>query len=74
MPLPGGDEQGQWLLSPLDRQVQVGRQPAARASEPVITTALIHFRNGPEAGGRRTNASPRDARAGDDAVGDVTNG
>jgi hypothetical protein len=36
MPLPGGDEQGQRLLSLLDRQVQLGRQPAARASEAVI--------------------------------------
>ncbi|GKQ40847.1 hypothetical protein [Streptomyces sp. A012304] len=36
MPLAGGDEQGQRLLSLLDRQVQLGGQPAARAPESVV--------------------------------------
>ena len=36
VPLLGSDEQGQRLLSLLDRQVQLGRQPSARATEAVI--------------------------------------
>jgi hypothetical protein len=36
VPLTGGNEQRQWLLSLLDRQVQLGGQPAARAPEAVV--------------------------------------
>ncbi|GDY70268.1 hypothetical protein SAV14893_096610 [Streptomyces avermitilis] len=36
MPLASGDEQRQRLLPLLDRQVQLGGQPAARASEAVV--------------------------------------
>ncbi|EST18442.1 hypothetical protein M878_44810 [Streptomyces roseochromogenus subsp. oscitans DS 12.976] len=41
MPLTSSDEQGQGLLSLLDRKVQLGGQPATRAPEAVVVGLAV---------------------------------